>query len=124
MLNIECLNGWWDFLPVETTTEIPAEIPATGWNPDSVLTPSWWTKSRFAVRRRGERHYRGLKATDAYHEDDEFLFDAYGYPLEWAQKRSGWLRREWVRGLGDTFGSSAGNELPEGLRQNDIVGHI
>ena len=97
MLNNQCLNGWWDFLPVDTTTEIPAQVPATGWNPEAVLTPSWWTKSRFAVRRRGERHYRGLKATDVYHEEDEFLFDAYGYPLEWAQKRSGWLRREWVQ---------------------------
>ncbi|MCX6968572.1 MAG: hypothetical protein NTV93_00260 [Verrucomicrobia bacterium] len=97
MLNNYCLNGWWDFLPVESSTEIPAQVPSAGWNPEAVLTPSWWTKSRFAVRRRGERHYRGLKATDAYHEDDEFLFDAYGYSLEWAQKRSGWLRREWVR---------------------------
>ncbi|MFN6094118.1 MAG: glycoside hydrolase family 2 protein [Verrucomicrobiota bacterium] len=97
MISNQCLNGWWDFLPVDTTTEIPAQVPATGWNAEAVLTPSWWTKSRFAVRRRGERHYRGLKATDAYHEEDEFLFDAYGYPLEWAQKRSGWLRREWVQ---------------------------
>ncbi len=97
MISNQCLNGWWDFLPVDTTTEIPAQVPATGWNPEAVLTPSWWTKSRFAVRRRGERHYRGLKATDVYHEEDEFLFDAYGYPLEWAQKRSGWLRREWVQ---------------------------
>ncbi len=27
MINNECLNGWWDFLPVETTTEIPAQVP-------------------------------------------------------------------------------------------------
>ena len=97
MLNNQCLNGWWDFLPVDTTTEIPVQVPATGWNPEAVLTPSWWTKSRWAVRRRGERQYRLLPKTDAYHPDDEFLFDAYGYPLEWAQKRSGWLRREWVQ---------------------------
>ena len=97
MLSNQCLNGWWDFLPVDTTTEIPAQVPATGWNPEAVLTPSWWTKSRWAVRRRGERLYRCLPKTDAYHPDDEFLFDAYGYPLEWAQKRSGWLRREWVQ---------------------------
>ncbi len=97
MLDNHCLNGWWDFLPVETSTQIPAEVPVTGWNPEAVLTPSWWTKSRWAVRRRGERSYRCLPKTDTYHEDDEFLFDAYGYPLEWAQKRSGWLRREWVQ---------------------------
>ena len=97
MISNQCLNGWWDFLPVDTTTEIPTQIPATGWNPEAFLTPSWWTKSRWAVRRRGERQYRCLPKTDIYHEEDEFLFDAYGYPLVWAQKRSGWLRRAWVR---------------------------
>jgi hypothetical protein len=97
MISNECLNGWWDFLPVDTTTEIPSQVPATGWNAEAVLTPSWWTKSRFAVRRRGERHYHSVSKTEVYNEDDEFLFDAYGYPLEWAQKRSGWLRREWVQ---------------------------
>jgi hypothetical protein len=97
MINNQCLNGWWDFLPVDTTTEIPAQVPAVGWHPDAVLTPSWWTKSRYAVRRRGERHYHSVPKTESYHEEDEFLFDAYGYPLEWAQKRSGWLRREWLQ---------------------------
>ena len=29
--------------------------------------------------------YRGLKAPDSYHEEDEFLFDAHGYPMKWAQ---------------------------------------
>jgi hypothetical protein len=97
MISNQCLNGWWDFLPVDTTTEIPAQVPSTGWNAEGVLSPSWWTKSRWAVRRSGERHYHSVPKTEAYHEDDEFLFDAYGYPLEWAQKRSGWLRREWVQ---------------------------
>jgi hypothetical protein len=97
MINRHCLNGWWDFLPVDTTTEVPTQVPATGWNPEAFLTPSWWTKPRWAVRRRGERQYRCLPKTDIYHDGDEFLFDAYGYPLEWAQKRSGWLRRAWVR---------------------------
>ena len=92
MLQTQCLNGWWDFLPVTTPQSTP---PATGWKAAAVLTPSWWTKSRFAVRRQGERYFRGHPVTDVYHEDDEFLFDAYGYPLEWAQVRSGWLRRDW-----------------------------
>ncbi len=69
MIKNNCLNGWWNFLPVETTTELPAQVPATGWNPEAVLTPSWWTKSRFAVRRRGERQYRCLPKNDIYHED-------------------------------------------------------
>jgi|LakMenEpi03Aug12_release.lakeMendotaPanAssembly.Ray.scaffolds.fasta_scaffold70596_2 hypothetical protein len=97
MISNQCLNSWWDFIPVETTAEIPPHPPVTGWNAEAVLIPSWWTKSRMAVRRRGERHYRCLTKTDIYHEEDEFLFDAYGYPLDWAQKRSGWLRREWVQ---------------------------
>ena len=40
MISNQCLNGWWDFLPVDTTTEIPAQVPSTGWNAEAVLTPS------------------------------------------------------------------------------------
>jgi hypothetical protein len=31
MISNPCINGWWDFLPVATTTEIPAQVPAAGW---------------------------------------------------------------------------------------------
>jgi hypothetical protein len=30
MISNQCINGWWDFLPVDTTTEIPAQVPSTG----------------------------------------------------------------------------------------------
>jgi hypothetical protein len=66
MISNQCLNDWWGFLPVDTTTEIPAQVPVAGWNPEVILTPSWCTRSRFAVRRSGEMNYRELKSTDSY----------------------------------------------------------
>ncbi len=47
------------------------------------------------MRKPGEVHFKENKEVfDG--EQYEFLFDAYGYPLEWSKTRSGWVRRSFL----------------------------
>lgn len=87
----QCLNGWWDFRPL--FGEPPgARPPADGWEREALLVPSFWTKPKDGVRRPGETFF-GVREEGDFAADDEFLFDAFGYPVEWSKTRSGWLRR-------------------------------
>jgi hypothetical protein len=86
-----CLNGWWDFQPVYTDTPGDAP-PADGWEENAILVPSFWTKPKDGVRSPGETYF-GVKPVEEFQEGDEFLFDAFGYPVEWSKTRTGWLRR-------------------------------
>lgn len=88
----QCLNGWWDFLPVYGELH-PTTPPTSGWAPGAILVPSFWTKPKDGVRRPGETYF-GIRPVPEFASDDEFLFDAFGYPVEWSQTRTGWLRRQ------------------------------
>lgn len=87
-----CLNGWWEFQPCTAVSSNEA-VPADGWEEEKYLVPSIWTKSRFAVRKKGESVYRE-EPDRPFSEEDEYLFDVYGYPLHWSQSRSAWIRRQ------------------------------
>lgn len=92
----QCLNGWWDFLPV-WSNDAGETPPRAGWLSGAYLVPSWWNKSWYAYRKRGEEWYRAhpdREATDPRIEDYEFLFDAYGYPSAWTNAKRAWIRRE------------------------------
>ena len=87
-----CLNGWWDFLPVYDNA--PGDLPPEdGWEKGAILVPSFWTKPKDGVRGPGETYF-GVKPVEEFREDDEFLFDSFGYPVAWSRTRTGWLRRE------------------------------
>ncbi|MDX9979926.1 MAG: glycoside hydrolase family 2 TIM barrel-domain containing protein [Lentisphaeria bacterium] len=90
----QCLNGWWDFLPLigESAGDAP---PAEGWCRKAILVPSFWTKPKDGVRRPGEIYF-AARPEGEFAADDEFLFDAFGYPVEWSKTRSGWLRRSFA----------------------------
>ncbi len=88
----QCLNGWWDFVPVYGSLS-DLTPPTSGWERGALLVPSFWTKPKDGVRRPGEIYF-GLKPVEEFAADDEFLFDAFGYPVAWSKTRSGWLRRE------------------------------
>jgi hypothetical protein len=86
-----CLNGWWDFQPVYD--DAPGDMPPeNGWEQGAILVPSFWTKPKDGVRSPGETYF-GVKPVEEFAEDDEFLFDAFGYPVAWSKTRTGWLRR-------------------------------
>ncbi len=93
-----CLNGWWDFMPLDENNA-GSEIPQHGWHEGQYLVPSFWTKSMHGVRKRGETYYHARRKTEIFAEAKkgseayEFLFDAFGYPLEWSKSRAGWVRR-------------------------------
>jgi hypothetical protein len=89
----QCLNGWWDFLSQPADAEPADAPPAAGWIENALLVPSFWTKPPDGVRRRGETYF-GKKTVADLKADDEFLFDAFGYPLEWSRNRAGWVKRE------------------------------
>ena len=94
MLNMQkkCLNGWWDIQMVyDDAGEIP---PDAGWLEEKYLVPSFWTKPLDGVRKKGQKYYSDQRKTGAScMEFDDFLFDAFGYPKQWSQTRSGWVRR-------------------------------
>lgn len=85
-----CLNGWWDFQPI--FGEAGACPPRDGWLSEAILVPSFWTKPKDGVRRPGETFYR-VRPVEEFTDEDEFLFDTFGYPTAWSKTRSGWLRR-------------------------------
>jgi len=87
-----CLNGWWDFAPAFPGA-VTDEIPEKGWYTRQFLVPSYWSKPMYGVRKKGEVYYTDQRKSQP-EEDDEFLFDAYDYPVEWSKTRSGWVRRE------------------------------
>jgi beta-galactosidase len=93
-----CLNGWWDFQSAAPTAEAPSSVPTTGWELGAILVPSFFTKPCDITRRKGERLFKSARSKNgaspqALPVDTEFLFDAYGYPLAWAESISGWYRR-------------------------------
>ena len=92
-----CLNGWWDFQPVTDNAATVSTVPTEGWNEAQYLVPSFWTKVVDGVRQKGEKYFtdrKGLFQTpDAVTADTEFLFDAFGYPLDWTLTRRAWARR-------------------------------
>ena len=87
-----CLNGWWDISPVFKKSE-KEEIPETGWLKKKYLVPSFWTKPEFAVRKKGEVYFQNRNGPEEFTPEDEFLLDAFDYPLEWSKTRSAWVRR-------------------------------
>ncbi|MDF1515151.1 MAG: hypothetical protein P1S60_15180 [Anaerolineae bacterium] len=88
-----CLNGWWDFIPGTDPQPTPT-VPQQGWLEGQYLVPSFWTKPRHGVRKRGEHIYTQMRDPAMYDSGDyEFLFDAFGYPPGWSKSRAGWVRR-------------------------------
>ncbi|MCX7846911.1 MAG: hypothetical protein N2595_02610 [bacterium] len=91
-----CLNEWWDFCPIYS--DAPGdEPPHAGWFPRAYLVPSWWNKSLYAIRRRGEEWYYAHPDKEACLDDIEqyeFLFDAYAYPAAWTNAKLAWARRQ------------------------------
>ena len=91
-----CLNGWWDFLPLNEPHPPVAPPPRTGWLKKACLVPSWWNKPLNAIRKKGAREYVSAQdetGTLSDVEHYECLFDAYGYPAAWTNAKAGWLRR-------------------------------
>lgn len=93
--SMTCLNGWWDFQP--TTDDPGAPPPNSGWQEEALLVPSLWNQSVMGYRLAGEKQFRQhpeFKTFDyQFDGEPEFLFDGFGYPLEWSQTRSWWARR-------------------------------
>ncbi len=98
------LNGWWDFQPV-FSDDARRAVPAGGWAEGAYLVPSVWTKPAAGVRKPGERQFHSGRALQ-FDGDEEFLFDAFEYPIEWARTRCGWARRRLTVG-----------EIPAGRRR-------
>lgn len=101
--NKECLNGWWDIKPVFNKKETKqsesfkdVNVPESGWEQQKYLVPSIWNKPEAGVRKKGDRYYRELKELDINSEEDnlEYLFDAYGYPEQWSETDTAWVRTE------------------------------
>ncbi|MBN1437048.1 MAG: hypothetical protein JW936_08225 [Sedimentisphaerales bacterium] len=88
---LTCLNGWWDFCPSQD--DDVKDMPLDGWCPSAFLVPGFWSKSPDGVRKPGHRFFDVDKDYRNYTEQDEFLFDGFGYPAEWSQSRSAWIRR-------------------------------
>lgn len=93
-----CLNGWWDFQPGKKG-ETEDVIPGDGWSEESFLVPGIWNKSLWGIRAKGEpyfsRHpeFKNPEFDFTFDMEQEFLFDAYDYPLEWSSAKSWWIRR-------------------------------
>lgn len=89
-----CLNGWWDFIPLQEAPGSPADPglpPGSGWLDQAVLVPSWWTRHLEVETAEGLLTCRPNLA--ALKDDDRLLFDTWDYPRAWAACRAGWLRR-------------------------------
>jgi beta-galactosidase len=91
-----CLNGWWDFQPGSNdSTDQP---PDSDWQDDALLVPSLWNQSVMGYRLAGENQFRqhpDFKTFDyQFDAEPEFLFDGFGYPLEWSQTDNWWVRRQ------------------------------
>lgn len=92
-----CLNGWWDFLPLCQLPSREATPPRDSWQARAMLVPSSWAKSRQAVRLQGESCYRAFTREELAAADTsrcDFLYDAYGYPNAWTLAAAGWVRRK------------------------------
>ncbi|MDA3961879.1 MAG: hypothetical protein PF961_13905 [Planctomycetota bacterium] len=98
-----CLNDWWDFKPVKDQGELaqPEPIPSTGWIERGFLVPSFWTKPVDAVRVPGDERFREHGKSDSWSgsgkalpAESEYLFDGFGYPVDWNKTRSAWLKRQ------------------------------
>lgn len=93
-----CLNGYWDFQPIFETDE-NTHVPEQGWEEGAFMVPSVWTKSKHGYRRKGESLYRSLgydfplSQPLIFQNEEDYLFDVYRYPVEWANTRSAWVRR-------------------------------
>ena len=96
-----CLNGWWDFLPLDKDASTPDTVPEEGWLCGRYLVPSFWTKLPDAVRTPGAKYFTDRKELFKTPGDvtpqTEFLFDAFGYPNEWSLSRRAWARRTFCR---------------------------
>jgi hypothetical protein len=92
-----CLNGWWDFLPLDADAAAADKVPDQGWLGGRYLVPSFWTKLSDAVREPGEKYFTDrkdlFKTPGALTPETEFLFDAFGYPNAWSLSRRAWARR-------------------------------
>lgn len=94
--NVICLNGLWDYAPVDSE-----EPPQSGWEITCYHVPSLVTKSMAGVRRRGQTFYQEhLNADPAPFCDGghEFLFDNHDYPVDWTAAPWGWARRRVIVG--------------------------
>lgn len=76
----KCLNGWWDIRFADQ------------WNQGKYLVPSVWNKSPNAIREKGEKYFN--KTPEDFSETNEYLFDAFGYPLEWNKYSEADIRRK------------------------------
>jgi len=63
-----CLNGYWDFLPLENTEDCESALKNGEWITGKYLVPSSW-------------------------RSDREMFDIFGYPKEWTDVHHGALRR-------------------------------
>ena len=90
-----CLNGWWDFQSAAKTSDAPSTVPTTGWEAGAILVPGLFSKPSDGVRKPGDKQYKPGKTRgpQAWPADTEFLFDAFGFPLQWAASPCGWYRR-------------------------------
>lgn len=93
------LNGPWEFQThpddgAEGWPEVSSGVPKTGWSSISLQVPSWWSKSVEAVRKPGGQYFGPLSPEEAWIEGNEFLYDGWDYPVDWARSRSGWARRK------------------------------
>jgi len=68
MRNAVCLNGYWDFLPLEGVENRESALKDEGWIRERYLVPSSW-------------------------RSDREMFEIFGYPKEWTGVHVGALRR-------------------------------
>jgi len=68
MHNKICLNGYWDFLPVQGDMRMDAALALGGWIKDKYLVPSSWCSTKP-------------------------FFNIFDYPVEWNDVKQGALRR-------------------------------
>jgi hypothetical protein len=82
----QCLNGWWDFLPVLTEQgkkhAPPGAIPTTGWLDKAIVVPGSWSRGGCAGQSDPDRPWEQWR-----------LFDSYGFPPEWDATNTAWYRR-------------------------------
>ncbi|MBQ3141736.1 MAG: hypothetical protein IJC25_07220, partial [Clostridia bacterium] len=86
-----CLNGWWDIRPLFPDRE-------SKWEEGAYLVPSFWNKCTEGVRNKGEKLFlphplKRLSELLTPDRENEYLYDAFGYPEEWSLTRTAWIRR-------------------------------
>ena len=88
----QCLNGRWDFLPVFDGAADRTRVPTEGFLPCAYLVPSFFNKPIEGTRKPGDAFFRccGGSVTDP---QTESLFDAFGYPAEWGNLTTAYVRR-------------------------------